>query len=299
MVALTLIVVAAGAAWAGQAWFRPRHQGGTGVEAPVPEPPPPPEKKKAMPKHPPVTAVRDRMLVHFHGRATDIFTDLPGFGYERLTPLYKKVPYQVPYFSPDEVENDKGPARPGAPLQAVFTESLNAFQAPEQPAVKKDAEGPGTTVRPKDGFGPGTQGAVSGGLQLRVLDLIGLLDRQRPKAYSGGPAFELAWPSMQERQEASKEKSTVTLWSRWAIENRKPPAAPETRPLDMFEAAGVEELLKGKSVFIRTKGRTTRMLGALRAGDQCLECHPGSAKNDLLGAFSYTFVDASRREGKE
>ena len=47
-------------------------------------------------------------------------------------------------------------------------------------------------------------------------------------------------------------------------------------------------------VFVRSKDRVIRMLGALRAGEQCLRCHTDNTKGDLLGALSYTFVDVDR-----
>ena len=66
----------------------------------------------------------------------------------------------------------------------------------------------------------------------------------------------------------------------------------ETRPLDIFETAGVAELRQGKDLFVRPRGNVIRMLGALRAGAQCVKCHNDSKQGDLLGAFSYTFVDS-------
>jgi hypothetical protein len=68
----------------------------------------------------------------------------------------------------------------------------------------------------------------------------------------------------------------------------------ETRPLDVFEIAGVAALNDGRDLFIRHRDNVIRMLGALRATDTCLQCHTDSKKGDLLGAFSYTFVDTSK-----
>jgi hypothetical protein len=57
-----------------------------------------------------------------------------------------------------------------------------------------------------------------------------------------------------------------------------------TRPLDPFEVVGLEALRGGKDLFARGTDKQARMLGAIRATRQCLQCHGG----DLLGAFSYT-----------
>jgi hypothetical protein len=59
-----------------------------------------------------------------------------------------------------------------------------------------------------------------------------------------------------------------------------------TRPLDPFEEEGLAELRRGKDLFTREADGSLRMLGAIRATKQCLDCH-GGRRGDLLGAFSY------------
>jgi hypothetical protein len=61
-----------------------------------------------------------------------------------------------------------------------------------------------------------------------------------------------------------------------------------TRPLDYFELAGLEQLLKGEAIYVRSKDDTLRVLGPIHAGKACLKCHHESNEGDLLGAFSYT-----------
>jgi hypothetical protein len=61
----------------------------------------------------------------------------------------------------------------------------------------------------------------------------------------------------------------------------------KTRPLDVFEEAGLPALREGDDLFLASKGESFRMLGALRATKTCLQCHDAKA-GDLLGAFSYT-----------
>jgi hypothetical protein len=63
-----------------------------------------------------------------------------------------------------------------------------------------------------------------------------------------------------------------------------------TRPLDPFEAEGLEALRKGGELHVRGH----RMLGAVRATKQCLDCHGGN-RGDLLGAFSYTLRPVTRK----
>lgn len=68
-----------------------------------------------------------------------------------------------------------------------------------------------------------------------------------------------------------------------------------TRELNEFESRSLEKLKSGRSLEIETVGSQLRMLGALRAIDQCVDCHrvePGQ----LLGAFSYEYRLKTRRQ---
>jgi hypothetical protein len=61
----------------------------------------------------------------------------------------------------------------------------------------------------------------------------------------------------------------------------------KTRPLDTFEEAAFPSLCEGEDLYIVSKDKTLRMLGAIRATKTCLQCHDAQV-GDLLGAFSYT-----------
>lgn len=58
------------------------------------------------------------------------------------------------------------------------------------------------------------------------------------------------------------------------------------RPLDAFERAALNRLRHEEDLMIDDEINRVRMLGALRAGKDCLECHR-VARGTLLGAFSY------------
>ncbi len=62
----------------------------------------------------------------------------------------------------------------------------------------------------------------------------------------------------------------------------------ETRELDSFEKSGLERLIAGETLVTERTGTSFRMLGAIPAINQCLQCHDGQVGN-LLGAFSYEF----------
>jgi hypothetical protein len=93
--------------------------------------------------------------------------------------------------------------------------------------------------------------------EVRILDLVGLLLHDEPVAY-----VSTDLPRMDELREAP------------------------TRPLDRFEAAGLDRLRHDKDLVLGAAPGRMRMLGAIRSTKQCVGCH-GGKRGDLLGAFSY------------
>src|SRR5579872_5459228 len=89
------------------------------------------------------------------------------------------------------------------------------------------------------------------------LELVGLVVHEKPVVY-----MTANLPQMEEAQHAPK------------------------RPLDTFELEGLEALRGGEDLYYRGSEDKARMLGSIRAVEQCLKCHGGS-RGDLLGAFSY------------
>jgi len=269
---------------------------------------------KAKSKHLPVTTLRDRMLEAYHGQATDLFTSIPGFGMARMVPMYKYIPFEVPDLSTNEVEVEKAPAIPEL-LKDVFAKSRDTFRDPSKPLPKAKKEGV-HPYRDQPGFGSSFGSGIVRGVQLRKLDLVGLIDEKGPKVYSGGKAFEVMQMNAAEMKKAGEDlKKAVEArnsakntevnaefgpWTPpWTPPVRDKNAKLETRPLDVFETAGVADLRDGKDLFIRTRGNVIRMLGALRATETCIECHTDRKKGDLLGAFSYTFVDTGNALAKD
>ena len=66
-----------------------------------------------------------------------------------------------------------------------------------------------------------------------------------------------------------------------------------TRPLDKFEASGLEKLRRGEDLVIGPTSDGLRMLGSIRSTKQCIQCHRGE-RGDLLGTFSYTMKSIMR-----
>lgn len=62
-----------------------------------------------------------------------------------------------------------------------------------------------------------------------------------------------------------------------------------TRALTEFESAALADLQTQKDIVIREATDHLRMLGSLRAGKQCMNCH-SVKRGELLGAFTYEFA---------
>ena len=96
--------------------------------------------------------------------------------------------------------------------------------------------------------------------ELTPLELIGLLKYDRPKAY-----VSEFLPRLEELGEAA------------------------TRDVDEFEAAALERLRTDEDLVVDEAPERIRMVGSLRAGKDCLECH-SVQRGELIGALSYEIV---------
>jgi hypothetical protein len=286
---LAAVVVASGMAWIGHSVAVPA------ADQPAPGKPGIRDAAKDRAKHAPITAFRDRMLETFHGATSDLFTEIPGFGMERMTPLYKYVPFEIPDLSTNEVEVEKEIVA-SEQLKQAFAKSLDLFRDPTKAMPRRKDMNP--FAQPKGEFSGSFGNVVMPGLQLRLLDLVGLMD-DAPRVFSGGKAFEVQRMTFVEAKAVKGKTPDLTVRpTRPAVKKNdkgEPIGKLDTRPLDLFEIAGVAELRQGKDLFVRHKDRSIRMLGALRATEVCLECHTDNKKGDLLGALSYTFVDTAMR----
>ncbi len=93
--------------------------------------------------------------------------------------------------------------------------------------------------------------------QISKLELISLLRHKEPVAY-----VSKYLPNMEKLKEVS------------------------TRPLDTFESAALERLRTEQDLVIQDGVNHIRMVGSLRAADDCLQCH-SVQRGELLGAFTY------------
>lgn len=206
---------------------------------------------------------RNWWLRRLHEDQVDEFVNSPGFGVGRLRPvqeaavraqLHDRPPVPQPGPGPDRSPPDRWEPVAGSHFDTLHEASVLDFVNPAGFGLVKDR----TRVLgfQKHGFSkvPGPADTWTVG----AIDLIGLLLHPEPVGYVSANL-----PRMDELRDAP------------------------TRPLDPFEAEGLERLRGGKDLFVRGSDKAARMLGAVRSTKQCLVCHGGD-RGDLLGAFSYT-----------
>ena len=64
------------------------------------------------------------------------------------------------------------------------------------------------------------------------------------------------------------------------------------RELDAFERDALARLAEGEErVVVKSPGKEVRMLGAIRAEEQCRTCHKTLEDGALMAAFSYRFTE--------
>jgi hypothetical protein len=101
------------------------------------------------------------------------------------------------------------------------------------------------------------------------LELIGLLRHERPKAYVSAHL-----PRLDELKDAA------------------------TRDLDAVEQTALNRLEKDEDIVIDETPDRVRMVGSLRAGNDCVACHD-APRGKLLGALTYELVPIRRRANEQ
>jgi hypothetical protein len=224
-------------------------------------------------------------LEAMHGEARQAFVNSPGFGVVRMDHLERNLRIgprdeylwgpPLPQPSPDERPVwSFGDLPTGAPGWLLPEQTETAVKD-HQRLVEGFAHpwGFGVVVNRQAAGFKRHQFGVSArpepeskilGLQLRTLDLVGLVVAPEPRVY-----VTKNLPRMDELADAP------------------------TRALDGFEQAGLKDLLAGETLFVRQLGDRVRMLGAIRSVKQCVGCH-GGQRGDLLGAFSYTLMKVEK-----
>ncbi len=220
-----------------------------------------------------------RSLKNLHDEQFERFVRSPGFGHVRLNP--RLIRYWVkPTFAMASITKDGRVSgydydysTTFRPLAAEPTEAREKLSPTDvhlwtyfdflHPTTFGEAIDDGTYVanRPHGVTYPSSLLLNSERFSLEKLELMGLLLHEAPVVYEtdGMPDME------------SIAKGEIA-----------------TRALNSFETESLGKLRNGESLVVENGGETLLMVGAVRAIDQCIECHQ-SKPGDLLGAFSYEF----------
>lgn len=239
---------------------------------------------------------RARALKALHDGAYDHFVASPGRGYERMLydwegDLFAPAPDRRPFAKPSQDRlayphhHAATPADTTSPHDRAIHLPPTAGDVPSGPSDLAFDPVTGHRRAKADFLDPESWGFVAGrqtalGFEphafhhrgefsksderagvsewrLTSLQLVSLLKHERPMAYISSKL-----PDMQMLKEAP------------------------VRSLDPFETSSLTKLQAGEEIVIDTEADRIRMLGAIRAGRVCLDCH-SVREGTLLGAFSY------------
>lgn len=228
-----------------------------------------------------VSTMRGRQLFKLHEMHRDSFINAPGFGISRMprgatregialppvAPVTLPPPPYVPEVSPDQATDfplaaSKTPAQ--KTLEALHQVGRGDFLEPERMGYVRDRENVAGFV----GHGFSQTPAVKDDAaelehwQLVKLELVSLLKHAEPVAY-----VSESLPQMDHLQDVP------------------------TRPLNAFERQAIQQLRADKDLVVDAKPARVRMVGSLRATNDCRECHQ-VPRGTLLGAFSYELLPA-------
>ena len=67
-----------------------------------------------------------------------------------------------------------------------------------------------------------------------------------------------------------------------------PPPRATSRAITAWEMQALRDLDAGQRLVVEKQGKGLRVVGAIRAGDECLGCHKNKRAGDMLGAFVYS-----------
>ena len=223
---------------------------------------------------------RNRIFETLHGETRDRFVGSMGFGHMRMAGLNRMETGRKPAQSIDQPQRpDTSPpddATPEAGADVAGKADPMRSQGPSRSMLDYlHAGGAHQFVDPNRrgyvesrdhvvGFEPHRfeslpqlDGSSSGEWRLAKLELVSLLKQPEPRVYVSAHL-----PRMDELKDAP------------------------TRPLEPFEARSLPQLRTARDTVVEEGPNTVRMLGAVRAGKTCLECH-AVKRGELLGAFSY------------
>jgi hypothetical protein len=198
-------------------------------------------------------------LRELHESTYSHFSTAAGFGNSRMPSIRHLVieweprsPLVMPYAVSIESPNDN------AELYGVHVAAMDSFLASDRQGYVRSVE----EVAGFESHGMGAmpkpwRDAPPAKWQVSRLELVSLLRHDEPRVYVAE-----TMPMMEELADVPQ------------------------RPLNDFESDALPQLASQKDIVFRDEADHIEMLGAVRAGKTCLECHKGN-RGKLLGAFSY------------
>ena len=222
-----------------------------------------------------ITTRRD-VLRDLHDSARDEFVQAQGFGYVRTPLLAGREQIALPdpgvisqmaklNFEPELTER-RTPI-PLSRLKRIHLTSQREFLDPDEFGYVRSLREVAGFVAHRFSRNPASSRASKDSEEiprhnwrLRRLNLISLLRFEKPMVYQSS---EL--PRMDRVEDV------------------------QIRDLDEFERVALAKLFSKEDLVIGEEARRIRMIGSLRAGRICLDCHAAS-HGELLGALTYEFV---------
>jgi len=207
------------------------------------------------------------VLEQLHEHTTEQFSRAAGFGLMRLPSIRTEIVQlepRTPLRMPAGVD-----ASP--PFQSLHQSAVRNFVDPERLGYIRSRseisgfESHGLSSLDTSGA---EKSAASPNWQVTRLELVSLLRHREPRVY-----VAKSMPDMDKLADVP------------------------TRPLNSFEEKSLPQLLAQTDVVTDQKPDHIQMLGSLRAGKTCLECHTGN-RGKLLGAFSYELRPIASNERK-
>jgi hypothetical protein len=230
-------------------------------------------------------------LQALHARSASEFVEADGFGYRRMPPI---APNHVP------VTVDLTEAPP-MDFTTYHTKPNGALSNPGKPSMKPAEQAERLAVLHREGmlgfFNSGGLGLVypfrKSTNAVAAGEPAGPRSGYRPHGFAPSAVFPAEEAGVKNRWRVNKlelvsllKHETPRVYVSDSLPRMKELRKVGTRNLTGFEEKALAALQKGADLASEARADQIHLLGSLRAGQQCLDCHEVQ-RGTLLGAFSY------------
>lgn len=219
------------------------------------------------------SSARHWMLERLHNRMYDDFVLASGFGESRMQRVrqeYIELPLPSPLQAPGTIPYESPLPGQGIPLASEVPEGSALLQMHQEGLESFLDQSRIGFVRDRDHVA---------GFQSHAFAIV-------PETTAGTESSKTTWQIARlELISLLKHKTPVAYVSR-DLPNMEELKTAAIRPLDTFETSSLKKLRTAEDLVIDEQPRFIRMIGSVRAGNDCLACH-NVQRGELLGAFSY------------